>query len=821
MKFTPSSKFLAIARSSFKVISKKVYFRKTSTLTTALNAGTWIDATRFIDSIPDANTSIEYDLGNFKADALKLTAKNITWMNANVFNASSSEYIECKIELLIGFDASDMASDVIYHFSGYVDKNTIFPVEATDKTSFTVDSADALMQKIEASAITTQYIDGTSGGTALLNIPGVSITNCNITSYVMNAGVHTIAYDYNNGEPQMRLNSGAWVNIWGGGTFTLGDGETSDVDTQRVTVSVDSALYALNDAPREEEIIIATTGTTLPATWIHGMSMKNLAAKLYNAIGITTQTFGTLQCSAQDSTKRVSFFGYALESESASNIGNCGAIAYKNATTIYFSTKNRVYSYNPATNAATYLFTVSSGAVISRLIYNARNDHLWIISGDVAVDSYGGYVFRYAFGSSTLTATVNGAAGARFYSLELFDTVNEDATYKYGIVFVNGANNSIDWIEGTTVTRTVLFSGGAIGYVLGPVDGFAYKPSVTTFRFFSYKTSIATNQIHEIVYDVSTKTWGAGSIVNTNPPLVHKYGGYISGSSKVFAYNSSVSPSKIVKYDYNGTSTSDVVVLDSHDAFQSIFSDDTNIFVNTKMRTLTVIDNSSVRVENIAFNVFASAPYCTGNSRVYGIDMFGRIFQIGTTIELFVDWCQFTDKMIKGAMTDALRATNCVSTMSFAKAALIYPRGDAAGDPITSGNSIAINVSNINDIQKNDAYGKAFDVVALDNGVVKTNYNGTAFDTLPVTLNMRTLTIKNTMIPSNVIKDYCVLFYNFFKTARTLYTFPVLQTYHHIEPMDGASPTLSTTKIPITATSKPIYSATYSADGKMKVGVLI
>jgi hypothetical protein len=66
------------------------------------------------------------------------------------------------------------------------------------------------------------------------------------------------------------------------------------------------------------------------------------------------------------------------------------------------------------------------------------------------------------------------------------------------------------------------------------------------------------------------------------------------------------------------------------------------------------------------------------------------------------------------------------------------------------------------------------------------------------------------------------MFYEFFKTPRVLYTFPVLQTLFHIEPMDAADVTFTTTKIQVTATDCPIYNVTYNSEnGQMKVGVLV
>jgi len=825
MKFTPTSKFLAIAKSSYKVISKKIYFCKTSVLTTALDSGTWIDATRFIDSIPDTEASIEYELGVFKCDSMKLTGKNITWLLANIFNASSSEYIECKVELLFGFTSADMATDIVYHFSGYVEKSSVFPTEETDKIAFTVNSADALMSKIDAVSIVAQYYEPVQAAIALINIPGVYVSDCNVSSYVVIPGIHSIAYDYNNGVPQARFNNGMWVNVSGGGSFSLGDGETTALDRQRVTVKVVTGELQTNPATYEENIIITASGTTLPSTWHTGISARALIKKFYTAIGITSQTFGTLTCNSFDgTTKKISFFENVNDGQSTSNMGYAYGIAYKNTTTVFVSSGNRVYSFNPTTGGSTYLFSVTAGNVISKLMYNSRNDHLWILFGNNILNTYGEKLARYVVSTATLSATIT-ATGAQHFDTELFDVQHfGGGGYEYAVIFPQSDTRSIQRVDGSTLAVTTLFANTALGYTgsNGAVTGFAYQTTSGTdvvFRFFTDDTGVS--KIHEIGFDTSAgSTWADNGIINAAAPFSHNIGAYIASETKVYGVD--IGTNIIKKYTYNSGSSISIQDLGSDDVVDGMFSDATYVFyTGRKLRYLHYINAGGVNTASDVNMRVCYAGYTTGNSRVYGVDVFGRIFQFSTVIELHVDRCIFNDKQLKNAMTDTLRATNCVSTMSFAKTALTYPRGDASGAPVTSGNTVALSVTNTKDIEKDEQYGAAYDVVEVNTGDTSINYDGTNYNVLVNTLSQRPLTIENTMIPAHVAKDYCKVFFEYFNTARVLYTFPVLQAYHHIEPMDGASPTFTTTKITVSGTGKPIYSVKYSTDGKMKIGVLI
>jgi hypothetical protein len=65
MRFSPTSKFISIAKGAAKVMQWKVYCKKTANLDEALSTGTWIDCTTRVHSLPQIRSKVEYQLGQF------------------------------------------------------------------------------------------------------------------------------------------------------------------------------------------------------------------------------------------------------------------------------------------------------------------------------------------------------------------------------------------------------------------------------------------------------------------------------------------------------------------------------------------------------------------------------------------------------------------------------------------------------------------------------------------------------------------------------------------------------------------------------------
>jgi hypothetical protein len=819
MKFTPTSKFLRIARGNFRLTVLHVYFRKTSTLSTALNSGSWIDATSRIVDLPDATTQIEYGLGQFSADSLTLTAKDIEWWDENVLNTTSGQYIECKIEIQIGDDPTSFATDVVNYFSGWVDQKALVPNELDDSYSLTIDTADVIADRMMGEFLSTQYYDETRGGVVLHRVPGVYVMSMNTGENPASAGVHSLHYDFNGGTPQIRYDSGVWVSVSLSGSYILTNGDDENPVTEQISAKVVYDELARDSVERSESLIVSSSPQTLPLVWNSGVSLRSLLPKIYASIGITSLTLGLSQIPSHDGGLRVSMLEAVNDAQTVK--GASWVLAEYSATQLFVANANNVYIYTPATGASALLTSVASGKSISKLLYNERNGHLWILHGTDVAYYYGGLLARYDIGTSTLQAVVT-VTGAKFNSLELFD-FQHLGVWEYCLLYVNSASRSVMRVDGAARTVATLFANTDLGYATsaGPLSNFSYTlvQSGTQIYRIQVQTNAGGLAVHEINWLMAgDASWQDGGVYSATLPIDHTIGVYDSGI--VYLYNSSAR--KIQKYASDGSTLTDIYVLGENDYVSGLCYSSGRLYWTCGVeRQIHIYDGSTT--ELLDEPVYTSYHAIIAHSgRIYGVDFSGRMFQIDDTIELFLGQCDFGGKTIKNALTDTLRSTNCVGTISSAKKALVYPRGDENGDPVTSGNTIALTVSNSEDITRDTQYGAAFDIIEIDNGDRKSNYNGANFDVMPSALDERVLRIQNALIPSSVLQDYLAMFYQYFKTARVLYTIPVLEAALHIEPLDSADVTFTSTKIKKTATGCPIYSATYSGDGKtVTLGVLI
>ena len=315
MKFTATSFFTAIATGAAKVLQWKVYVRKVTDLSESLTGGTaWVEVTNRIKEIPTISQKAEIETGISTSSSLSLTGLDLAWWEANVFDATAAEYIEIKITCQIGSSASNLASDIVYAFHGYIEKKHSGN-EVGDEITMTAYTLDDLLEKLSGELLTLQYINsdvdgGGLDGIFLPSIPGVYVTDANITSYVLKQGVHTISYEYNAGGERAKLDDGDWVNL-SNGENELANTHTNEfgvsVTDQKVLIYCDDSLWPITDA--DQEIIVKTYGETLPYTWYQGISVHQTLKTIYSLIGINNVSLDTFSLETFDGRKTKSFIG--------------------------------------------------------------------------------------------------------------------------------------------------------------------------------------------------------------------------------------------------------------------------------------------------------------------------------------------------------------------------------------------------------------------------------------------------------------------------------------------------------------------------------
>lgn len=806
MRFTATSKFNAIARGAAKVLRWRVYCKKTSTLSEALNAGTWIEVSSRIQSIPPARSSIEYDLGIFKSDSITLTAKDIDWWEANILNLSAGQSLELKIEVQIGLDRSDLATDVVYAFSGWVDIVGINPNELDDTLTLKVYTADDLANRMSAESIVTRYVssdvDGVgTEGIILKHIPGIWVIDANITSYVLKAGIHTITFDYNGGTERAKLDDGEWVELpTVAGTAVLANKE----DDERIQIYVIPAdLYTL-EGELVDDLIVPTAGETLPFQWYRTISSRKLLSKCFTAFGVTSQTFDDLLVSTYNGLREVSYLDVAPDDPDI--LPPIQAMASKDDDTIYVAVGAEVYARNYDTQVYTLLGTMASD--VDRLFYDATNDWLWIVYG------VGTKLKVYRFATSDLSTEHTFTATADVTGIDLFKANDS-------IIFTTTADTIRHIVyNGTTFTDAELFTAGGLTPAFTSIGTWGRIGNANTFYFNG--VSAGQKTVHYISWGGASWTDGADFSTHTDD---FTYAAFDVSDLEIYYWDS-------VNRRMRGlTSSTEVTVidlvafsLDVQDVYYDPVAETTYFTTILEQVALYSIRSEVATLEQDEDIESIPGTLTSNDTYLFGAAPGRRLWQFGTTLAMFVEEADMEGMTIKAALNKCCQAFNLVYHISSIKAAYVYRRGDDNGTPQTSGNTLTLNSDLAENISKDNLYGKAYGYIRIDNKDEAHSYDGT---TGPVVFDkgvfgeVRKLEITNDWIPTPLILHLLFQMWQFFETDRSLYRIPTnIVTLFQYEILDQLTANFSTRKIGVNA-SGPIMGQTLYQDGSMDVEALI
>lgn len=862
MLFTPTAKYLSYANAASKTYAWAVYIKKTTAINEALSAGTWVNVTDKIDldSLADQIKKIEYKVGQFTSDSIRLTARDIAWWKANILNASESQYLELKIQFTLA-QGADLCTDTIYTFSGFIDKLGIPKTEIGDTVSFTVLTAQELGTRIAAENISTQYMetdidDAATAGLILNEIPGMYVKNANISSYVLKVGVHTITYNYNTGTRQAKLDDGLYVTL-AAGNNTLGNGETTAVDTERVQIYVPT----LADLPTAvnvitESIIVITAGTTLPQQWYKWAGARYLLKAIFSKIGITDVTFDTLDMDVAPSpapgVPKISFVDNPPD-DAAIN-GKEWAIC-NDGTDLYVGVGHRVYKRTTSSEAYTLVATLSTGDRISKLMYNARNGHLWIFYGNTA-DDFGlnlkgnGSLRRLVISGLTLSSEIvlNQTTDMTWHnSIDVIDYEYTSGSWVYGVVYTDGDWNTnagrLRLVDGSALTISTLFNGTTYGYagnILSTINSNFLFTKNTNEVWFKGLDGIGSNDdLIKVHVAPTTGVWTSDGIILSNLDP-YKIAAYHTSDDRIYywlAANSGVQSHTLA----SGTTTVNLANVPAGSTMETMHYADGKAyftlfvfdpFIEGQHRFFYGFSGNETHdfqdypeISRNIYNRFSTFTYVSGTDLLYGVDSFGRLFQYGSKVKFYIETGDFQGEKVTDALYKIFKAFNLVGTINSHKQGKVYRRGNAAGTPQTSGNTLSITISEPSQIvEENTDYGAKVAWVEVSNGTVTYSFDGTAYGT-KVLSDVRTLSNSNELIPDEIVQDVCYYTYQFFKTDMVLYKFSLgVLPLFQFEPFDNCNVTLTTTKIALTATSgtsRPIYGMKISRNCSMEVEVLI
>lgn len=817
---TPTSTFTSLARGGSKVITWKVYVRKVTVLNTALT-GTWTEVTSRIDidSFQGFEKRIEFDMGQFTSNPLELRGMGISWWKSNVFNASASEYIELKLTFqLIG------ASDVFTVYSGFVDKARVRYDELSDSIDFSATTVDEIGQRLAGEYLSTQFlhtnVDGSGAtGIALQGIPGVFVTDANYNSRPLKTGLHTIIYTVTGGTKYISLDSGNNVTISASGYFSIGDIDNTLSDTQQLRCYVANTAHLPSSGTYTDNVIVTVQGTTLPNQWNRNITAQSMLSSIYSRLGISSITYDAMSMVTWDGGFRIYYHDTPPNNVAISTGASIRALS-NDGTDVFVGVSNgsvaNVYRKNVTTGQYTLLASIATGRHINKLLYNARNNHLFIILTDSSFPNAAMILYRYDITGSTLSGSVTlegTQTNTAYTSVDLLDYNYTGSSWKYGIVYADtvAGVQDIRFCDGSALTvSNVGVSNASIN---------------TRYLFASgaYVWYKRTNGGNDDFYQISVN--GSGAFVNDGLVLsgVPQYSVaiyYDAGTRIYFAHPSGGC--------YSHTTASATTTNHSaHTPVGAMAMKSGNIYYASKTlgtERIMRVTGTSAAVEMAKGNCLPTQSAFTYAQILWGVTSSGNsLYSATSTVPFIIPLADFSGMSIKDALNKVLMAFNLVQIISASKAAFVYRRGNEAGVPQSSGNILSIRISDASSIQESQYQYSAVDIVTVTGQTKTTKYSAAGFDAA-VLSDKAEFSVNNDFISDQLIKDMAYYFYQFFDTAKTMVSVKMgAVPLFHYEVFDAVNVTFaSPLKLTrsIVGTNTPIYAIQYGSDGTMNVEFL-
>lgn len=814
MKAAVSELHKALVAGSGVVGQWSIYARTVSTLSTALGSGTWTNLTSRTVGIPDINTAIEYEVGQFSSDQISLTLTDLPFIKSDIFPSSTltdaTKYIEFKLEWQV------QNGSVVSMFYGFADKESIEYQIDKGIVRVQIMTPQDIGQRIAAENLTTQYkvpkIDGTNDGLRLMMIPGLYVIDAAVTSYVLQVGVHDIEYE--NGKA--RLDSGDWVNVPGtASAFTL----ASSDELEKITLYKAASVAVHPDDSIKESIIVRTAGDKLPYQWYTNHGLRGVINSAMSNLGISNVTYETLEMPSHDGAETASVLDYPPNDVSV--VGDRGPITVDNAGDIWLTIGNKLYKRTTSTEVYTLKATLNTGDKVRRMWYNYRSgdhDDIWMYvenGSDTVIVLYENTA------NQTRRYTIATAADrVAFTSCHVLDYNYTGTSYRYyfcytvnptpaggGAFLDNGFFRTLTKGTGTTLTMTTVWSDTK--EVIGSIQAnFMYQKSAGTLRY---------------VEEYSTAGYGYGeSTINTSGNWVQNarvfastsFDGYLDGlaayhptSDRVYFYAGSAT-GKVISHPAGSYSETDhhTLVGDPTEDFggELIYANGAVYYTtisNSRVYILNISEyddrnvwkvsgtTASVRVSGGIYtdpNGGFQMAYNSTNGRLYAIGDSGMLHQLGSTVAMFARYADFTDQTITEAFNIIMKTYNLVGTITAEKKGYVFRRAGNTGTLNGTGTTLTVGLNQIESIrEKVSAYPK-IDLVTIKGYSKSTNYNGTAFDVIPAG-DAKEIEVDSPLIPDTLIKHLAKHIYTCFSTTRNVYEVEVAVPYYEYEVFDNLS----------------------------------
>ena len=626
-----------------------------------------------------------------------------------------------------------------------------------------------------------QFLNGTQG-VLLFNINGIFATNCNLTGYVLPKGIHTLAYQYNSGAPQMTLDDGPDVSLPASPSYvTLSDNYGHQIQIYSIP-----ANWALVDST--QDIIVLSTGDVLPWTWYTFCSIFTVLKKLYAMIGITSYTFDNFVLSTYNGRWTTSF--YELPP---------GDSYYANPETIYWDSTNsvlwigigdKVYQRNMTTNQYTSIAQLASAAGYSivrffpdRIISNGE---LWGIATKAGLQTI---LFCLTISTSSISSWV------LTYHMPLTEaykpyTICYIGGYFYSAYDIGGSYNNLFFgkfnCTNYAQSTTTPINGQSNGAPYNTVCVFNNNGSLSWFfiRTFPSSQLIASRYDGNVGYTPFA----------TNLTMINSEGVYSPSDNRFYGTSSATGNLCYVNCTTGAyTEISHIGGINFVLLGSSIYFQTSDTFTPTQYLLsgsfpiggdAFTLPNGSVMQSPCKMTIDAT------NNKIYLIlGSSGLLAMYSPTINLALENELVGDQNTIIDVLKELANFNLRPRISSTKIGQVLRRIDQNGNLITSGNSLTLMIDNTSDLKEEKSIDVS-DCVDITNSTDEVDYDGTEFGTGETDEfdAQRVNSISNDLIPTRLLPDFAYWIYKCASKVKCRYTIktPLLPFFQY-ETFDGAT----------------------------------
>lgn len=881
MKFTPSTTYTLINKSTARELVYNIYMRETTNLSGSLSLDNWTDVTEYIIDLPDISAKLEYNVGNYTADGVSLTGFDIPFWRSKFTDVKMDDdgiYFEFKITVTPKLGS--IVAEVITPFFGFMNKDGMTYDDGKNTVKFSVYTQELLADKTPAYTMYTQYIYDTlrSGSVLILpRIPSLYVKDANYNSLPLKTGLHKLTYDAD--EETLQLDDGAPYFITSSeSVFVLGDANDSDRDlfgdTQQLQIYREGSIVENQNTTMTEYLIVTSQSATLPHQPYYSMDLQKTLFRIYTKMGCEYTASDDFMIRSWDGGKRYAYINTPPDDDVSVKVAT--AFTHDLTSSAYVGVGNKIYETDLSCSAYTLVASCSSNTddVIMRLLWNENTDYLWAYYWHAGIGRFRpikrtGVLGGYSYAHRPLPTNTGSFIYAKESNICVYNFSYGGVVEIHGLLVVqdledSGNNPAVDNGQGLYIFREDVATPSAYR-IDDKITGISDDPVCFNCKCLHYydrdayviadtytggELYMATAQPNNaglwggLSWTVGDYITGSGTqLLIANNPMVWNQNSFEGGYYYYFISGSGTyHPTSIQQIRRTYGATNELI----HDfpkgnyeyvGGQASYGYPT-IQTATESRTAMILRNKNDVTENLLTEAFytnalgnVTSSYVIPQTfsymfsylgdTYYFIDPVGQMYNITVNPRLFIaPNFQYAELSLREYLNKLLSSFNLLGTINSNKKAKVYRRTNESGSLVFSGYSASLNTENTTEYTVNYENYKSAKIVNLTAEDGKpTSYDGTNFD-VGYFSNTRTVDVSSEIIPKILTQDLAAHFYNFFATDRSIVKISSPDMLYQYEPFDACSISLSTTNLGVNKTGV-IYSTSFKKDGSTQLEVLV